>query len=203
MDVHKNLTVCNLFDPAAAPRVQHRCVTVPSTVEGPTSVLQPLNRQCKVAFEVEIQAQWVATIIRPLAAEVQVANPARIPWLFRDGRKNDRLDARKLATLLYLDQLPRVHLPRAEVSLWRSSIQHRRALIHRRTMVKNQIRSILRSCMLRSPHRSLWTRRGREWLNTLKFETLRQSRVQRLLRELRGLEDDMEELEAELDQVAG
>jgi len=33
-------------------------------------------------------------------AEVQVAKAGRIPWLFRDGSRNDRIDAGKLATLL-------------------------------------------------------------------------------------------------------
>ncbi len=51
-----------------------------------------------------------------------MVNPSRIRWLLRDGRKNDRLDARKLATPLYLGQLPTVHLPRAEVSAWRALI---------------------------------------------------------------------------------
>ncbi len=66
------------------------------------------------------QAQWIATIVRPPATEVQVANPSRIPWLFRAGRNNDSTDARKLATLLYLNQLPTVHLPAADISAWRA-----------------------------------------------------------------------------------
>ena len=45
-----------------------------------------------------MQAQWIVTLVRQSAAEVQAANPGWIPRLFRDGRK--------LATLLYLDQLP-------------------------------------------------------------------------------------------------
>jgi hypothetical protein len=118
MDGHKDLTVLDIFDPAAEPRRQHRLVTTPTTREGLESALKPLAGQCKVAYEVGLQAQWVAQIVRPLAAEVQVANPSRIPWLFRDGRKNDSIDARKLATLLYLDQLPCVHLPRPRL-VWR------------------------------------------------------------------------------------
>jgi hypothetical protein len=100
MDVHADKTVFHLFDPHAEPGRQHRHATVPTTAEGLRAILTPLKGQCRVAFEVDTQAQWVAGVVRPLAAEVQVANPSRIPWLFRDDRKNDRLDARKLATLL-------------------------------------------------------------------------------------------------------
>ncbi len=202
MDVHKDATVLNVFDPAAEPQRRHRLVTVPTTREGLESALKPLNRQCKVAFEVGIQAQWVADIVRPLAVEVQVANPSRIPRLFRDGRKNDSIDARKLATLLALDQLPRVHLPRAEVSSWRSLINSRRGVIKRRTMVKNQIRSILRAGMLRCPHKSLWTRRGLAWLREQTLDECRQGMVRRLLAELQMIEANLEDLEQDLDRIA-
>jgi transposase len=202
MDVHKDSTVLNIFDPAAEPARRRRLVTVPSTREGLESALKPLGGQCKVAYEVGIQAQWVAEIVRPLAAEVQVANPSRIPWLFRDGRKNDSLDAHKLATLLYLDQLPRVHLPRAEVSNWRSLINSRRGVIKRRTMVKNQIRSILRAGMLRCPHKSLWTRRGLAWLKELSLEAARAGMIRRLLNELEMLEANLADLEQDLDRIA-
>lgn len=202
MDVHKDHTVFDVFDPDAEKKSQHRTATVPSTREGLESVLVPLQGQCKVVFEVCLQAQWVASIVRPLASEVHVANPSRIPWLFRDGRKNDQIDARKLVTLLHLNQLPLVHLPRAEISLWRSLINSRRSQIKRRTMIKNQLRSILRSCMLRCPHRSLWTRRGLEWLRSQKFEEIRQLMVRRLMRELAFLESDIADQEQQLDSIA-
>ena len=53
--------------------------------------LAPLGGPCRVAFEVGTPAQWIAALVRPLCVEVQVANPSRIPRLFRDGRKNDRM----------------------------------------------------------------------------------------------------------------
>lgn len=202
LDVHKDFTVIDVCDPTVEKKNQHRMVTVPTTREGLESVLVPLKGQCRVAFEVCLQAQWVASIVRPLAAEVQVANPSRIPWLFRDGRKNDQLDARKLVTLLHMNQLPLVHLPRAEVSLWRSLINSRRTQIKRRTMIKNQLRSILRAVALCCPHRSLWTNRGLEWLRSLQMEEIRQGMVRRLMRELAFLEADIADQEKELDQIA-
>lgn len=75
MDVHLHNTVCDLFDPTAEPDQQHRIRTVPTTREGLESVLRPLGGRCRVVFEVGTQAQWIASIVRPLAAEVQVANP--------------------------------------------------------------------------------------------------------------------------------
>ena len=202
MDVHKDATVFCLFDPAAEPKAQYRHATVPTTREGLESILAPLNRNCRVAFEVGLQAQWVAEIVRPLTTDLQVANPSKMPWLFRDGRKNDKLDARKLATLLYLDQLPRVHLPRAEVSIWRSLINHRRARIKRRTMVKNQIRALLRARALRCPCKSLWTRKGQAWLRTLVFDPVCVHMMQGLLEELALIEGHIDGVEVQLDGIA-
>lgn len=202
MDVHVDNTVFDLFDPVAPRHRQHRTVTVPTTADGIASVLKPLHGRCRVAFEVGTQAQWLAAVVRPLAAEVQVANPSRIPWLFRDGRKNDRLDARKLATLLHLDQLPTVHLPAPHVSAWRALINHRRTLIKRRTMVKNQIRAIPRAFAYRCPHKSCWTRIGVAWLGSLKFDAARDLMMQTLLRELTFVEEQRREVEARLDKIA-
>lgn len=202
MDVHVDKTVCHFFDPAAEPARQHRHATVPTTAEGLRSALAPLKGQCRVAFEVGTQAQWVASVVRPLAAEVQVANPSRIPWRFRDGKKNDRLDARKLATLLYLQQLPTVHLPPADISAWRALINHRRSLIKRRTMIKNQVRAVLRSFNQRCPHKSCWTRVGQVWLRSLTFDAARNVVMQGLLAELDFLEERRVRVEKQLELIA-
>lgn len=195
MDVHLHNTVCDLFDPTAEPDKQHRIRTVPTTREGLESVLRPLGGRCRVVFEVGTQAQWIASIVRPLAAEVQVANPSRIPWLFRDGRKNDRIDARKLATLLYLDQVPTVHLPAADVSAWRALINHRRSVVARRTALKNQVRALIRTFGYRCPKRSCWTRAGQTWLRSLVFDDARQLMMQLLLAQLSMIEAQMPQVE--------
>lgn len=202
MDVHQSSTTFCVFDPSAEEGGQYRTLTRPTTVEGLEEALGPYDGCCQVAFEVGTQAQWIAGIVRPLACEVQVANPSRIPWLFRDGRKNDRLDARKLATLLYLGQLPTVHLPPADVSAWRALINHRRTLIKRRTMTKNQIHAIRRAFGYGCPHRSCWTRVGQAWLRSLVFDDARRLMVNALLDELDFVEKRIAQVEQQLDAMA-
>jgi transposase len=202
MDIHQLSTTFCVFDPSADKARQYRTLTRPTTPETFEAVLGPHKRRCRVAFEVGTQAQWIARIVRPLAAEVQVANPSRIPWLFRDGRKNDSLDARKLATLLYLKQLPTVHLPAADISAWRALINHRRTLIKRRTRSKNQIHAIRRAFGYRCPHRSCWTRVGRVWLRSLTFDAARKLMIDGLLDELAFIEERITDVERQLDGVA-
>jgi transposase len=202
MDVHQSSTTFCLFDPAKEKTGRYRTVTRPTTVEAIEEVLAPFERRCQVVFEVGTQAQWVARIVRPLAGEVQVANASRMPWLFREGRKNDKLDARKLATLLYLKQVPTVHLPSADISAWRALINHRRTLVRRRTILKNQIRSIVRAFGYRCPHKSCWTRIGQVWLRSLTFDAARNWMVTSLLDEVRLADERIAELEKQLDAIA-
>lgn len=202
MDVHQLSTTFCLFDPSDGPKGRYRTVTRPTTVEGITGVLRPLGRDCQLAYEVGTQAQWIAKIVRPLAKDVQVANPSRIPWLFRSGRKNDSLDARKLATLLYLKQLPTVHLPPADISAWRALINHRRALVCRRTMIKNQIHAIRRTFGYICPHKSCWTCVGLGWLRSLTFDDARKLMVTTLLDEMFFVSQQMFKVEKQLDKIA-
>ena len=202
IDVHMKNSVLDFFDPAAEPARRHRTLTVPTTQQGLESALKPLAGQCRVAFEVGPAAQWVAGVVRPLATDVQVANPSQTPWLYRSGKKNDRIDARKLATLLYLNQLPTVHLPSVEVSQWRALINFRRTLVMRRVVLKNQIQSILRTFVRRCPHRSVWSRPGMAWLKTQTFDVVRDAMIASLLNELAANNTQRQKVEQTLDAIA-
>lgn len=202
MDVHVLSTTICIFDPAATGPREYRTITVPTTAESIASALTPLEGDCKIAFEVGPHAQAIMAIVKNLAVEVVVANAAKIPWLFRDGRKNDKIDARKLATLVYLNQVPTVHLPGADVSAWRALINHRRTVIQRRTKIKNQIRAILRAAMYRCPHKSCWSRIGRVWLSSLAFDELRQFMIESLMSELDALDDKIKSIHSQLDKIA-
>jgi transposase len=202
MDVHLASTTFCIFDPQQAGGERYRTLRCETSAVAYRRMLRPYAGRCRVVYEVGTQAQWVAQVLRPLVADLQVANPSRVPWLFRDGRKNDRLDARKLVTLLYLDQVPQVHLPSPDVSSWRALIQHRRRLVQRRTRVKNQIHAILRSFALRCPHKSVWTRVGQAWLKSQSFDVARQLMIGQLLSELALLEQKRRAVEQHLDNVA-
>lgn len=102
--------------------------------------------------------------LRLKASRVVVAHPGQVRLIFRAKRKTDRIDARKLARLLFLDAVPPVYVPSADVRSWRRLIETRRRLVAKRTRAKNGLRSLLRSHGVRPPMRGLWTRRGLAWL---------------------------------------
>ena len=46
---------------------------------------------------------------------VQVAHPGQLRLIYRSKRKHDRIDAKRLAQLLYMDLVPPVHVPSPHV----------------------------------------------------------------------------------------
>ena len=69
----------------------------------------------RVVFEISSQAGWVYDLMMPQGVEIQVANPNHEAWKWRNvKRKNDRVDALKLAQLSAVNQLPMVYMPKPE-----------------------------------------------------------------------------------------
>jgi len=123
-----------------------------------------------VCYEASCGYGWLHEALSKLAARVVVAHPGHLALIYRSKRKHDRIDAERLAKLLYLDEVPTVHVPAAEVRAWRELINFRRRLIQTRTRAKNGVRALLRSVGVQPPARpGLWTKRGLDWLKRLEF----------------------------------
>jgi transposase len=139
----------------------------------------------------------------PNVERVIVAHPGQLRLIFRSKKKSDRVDAAKLARLLFLDQVPEIYVPSLDVRAWRAAIEFRRKEVDKQTRCKNQIRALLRTYGIMSPHRkALWTRKGLQWLESLEFPTpLAKFHLASLLSELAGCRTRLREVEQELDRV--
>jgi len=54
--------------------------------------------------------------------------------IFRSKRKHNRVDAQKLAKILYLDEVPKAHVQAADVRSWRATIEWRQGIRHSPTL---------------------------------------------------------------------
>lgn len=99
--------------------------------------------------------------------KVVVAHPGKIR---KSKRKNDRMDARKLAELLFFNRVAQVHVPDIDVRAWRGLIVHRSYLVHERGGLKCQMRALLRANGIVSC-KGLWTQKGMSWLEDVSFPT--------------------------------
>jgi transposase len=133
-----------------------------------------------------------------LASRVEVAHPGQLRLIFRAKKKNDRVDAEKLAKLLFLGEVPKVHVPEADVRGWRALIEYRNSMVQERTRVKSQVRALLRGLGIEAP-KSLWSRKGLAWLQELvfayRFDALRRNLLLRRLQAVIGM---LKEVEREL-----
>lgn len=200
LDVHLNyITVCILDKNG---QVHQRC-TLRSIGEVVTK-LQSLPGPCQVCYEASTGYGFVFEALTPIAKHVAVAHPGLLRLIFRSKKKHDRADALKLAKLVYLGEVPSVHVPSADVRAWRELITFRRRLVEKRTRAKNGIRGLLRSIGIKAPVKGkLWTRKGIEWLQGLELDNAMHAlKRDLLLVELETLGEQVKRVEKELERYA-
>lgn len=126
-----------------------------------------------------------------------VAHPGRVRLIFQSKRKNDRIDAQKLAKLVFLGEVPPVYMPGPQVRAWRQMIEHRDRLVKKRTRVKNEIRSLLHSQGVKAPYK-LWNKAGLSWLSSLELASFPRLKLNLLLEELTFHQQSLRVVEREL-----
>ena len=145
----------------------------------------------RICFEASCDSGHLHDQLAPIAEQVVVAHPGKLRLIYRDKRKNDTVDAEKLAKLLYADMVPEVHVPTLDVRRWRRTIEHRTKLVQKRARTKTTIRAVLRGCGIEEhpPVKDLWSAPGRQWLDALELPTANDA-LQRdiLLEELKSFD---------------
>ena len=72
-----------------------RIPTTPKAFERRFSSSEPM----RIAIEVGTHSPWVSRLLEECGHEVLVANARKVRLIYGEGRKNDRIDAEKLARL--------------------------------------------------------------------------------------------------------
>lgn len=200
LDIHANhITICVLDQQG---QVYQRCQV--RQIDQMMAALERLPKPFHVCYEASTGYGMYFELLVKVAARVVVAHPGLLRLIFRSKQKNDRRDAEKLAKLLYVGEVPTVHVPSADVRAWRELITFRRRLIEKRTRAKNGIRSVLRSLGIRAPHKpGLWTKRGLAWLKDLAFDHFMHALKRDLLVEqIIALSDQLRRVEKELERYS-
>lgn len=132
-----------------------------------------------------------------VAKRVVMAHPASLRLIWGSKRKNDRVDAQKLAKLLYLDAIPQAHVPCEQTRQWRRLIELRRSLVRRRAAVKNQLYALLRGVGLACPC-PLFSKSGTKWLDEQAMDGASSLERSLLLEQMRGLRTQIKEVDKAL-----
>jgi transposase len=171
--------------------------TIHGRAEQVVQELARLDAPMEVVFEATGGYGPLHEKLSKVAKRVVMAHPAALALIWKSKRKNDRIDAAKLAKLLYLDAVPAAHVPSAAVRQWRRLIELRRSLVRQRARIKNQVHALLRTCGIASPP-SLFANRGIDWLLRQALDEASSLERAVLIEQMRGLKAQLKTVEKAL-----
>jgi transposase len=94
-------------------------------------------------MEATLFTAWVHDHLVESGMAVKVAHPAMLKAIFAGKKKNDRIDAQKLANLLRCDYFPECHIASREVRYRRRLLRYRTLLVRQGTQTKNKLSALL------------------------------------------------------------
>jgi len=140
LDVHKKTISYCVKD--AAGHV-HREGKIGSTRRELDSWIQMLPQPRMMAMEATIFTGWIYDYLLPHAEEVKVAHPLMLRAIAASKKKNDRIDAGKIADCLRCDFLPECHMASTEIRDRRRTLRYRQLVIRQVVQMKNRISGLL------------------------------------------------------------
>ena len=120
-----------------------------------------------VTFEEGTWAGWLCDLLKPHVTEVLVCNPRKIP-LLKQGNKSDKIDARKLAERLRLNDLKPVYHGESGVRMLRELARSYLTIVKDRTRVMSRVKALYRSWAIPCAGRDVYyTRHRSQWLDKI------------------------------------
>src|SRR5206468_12727517 len=96
-----------------------------------------------VAIEATIFSGWIYDHLLPHAQQVKVAHPLMLRAIAAAKKKNDRIDAGKIADCLRCDFLPDCHMASTAIRDRRRTMPYRHPLVRQMVQMKNRISGLL------------------------------------------------------------
>lgn len=140
LDVHKK--VISYCVKTAGGRVREEG-TIPATRQALTDWVSSLRRPWVGALEATIFTGWVYDHLKPHARELKVAHPLMLRAIAVSKKKNDRVDAAKIADLLRCALLPECYMAPPEVRELRRVLRYRNLVVRQAVKMKNRIAGLL------------------------------------------------------------
>lgn len=151
----------------------------------------------KVAIEASGMWEWAYDEATAAKTTPFLTHPMKTRLIAQAKIKTDKIDARVLADLLRGGYLVEAYAPPHELRELRKKLQARKNIVGERTRFKNQVHGYLLQNNLQSPTDSLFTQKGVAWLHTLESD-----RVERCLRIINVLDEEIDAIDKELATIA-
>ena len=145
----------------------------------------------------------VSRVLSPFVKRVVIANPLQVKAIAHAHVKTDKIDAGTLANLYAAGYLPEIWTPDAATERMRRLVARRYQVVRHRTRIKNEVHAILYAHLIPAcPHADLFGRLGRAWLTRQPLPDDERAAIERHMRELDRLGDDLAVLDQEIAESA-
>src|SRR5258707_14760159 len=105
--------------------------------------METLPQPWTVVMEATIFTGWIHDHLRPHASEVKVAHPLMLRAIAAAKKKNDQVDASKIADCLRCDFLPECYMASTEIRDRRRTLRYRHLLVRQMVQMKNRVSGLL------------------------------------------------------------
>ena len=167
-----------------------------TALEGLGARLLPTD---EVVIEATGNCMAVSRVLSPFVRRVVIANPMQVKAIAYARVKTDKVDAGTLASLFAAGFLPEIWTPDAATERKRRLTARRYQVVRHRTRIKNEVHGILHAHLIpKCPHADLFNRRGREWLARQPLPEDERAAIERHMRELDRLAEDLAVLDREI-----
>jgi transposase len=95
------------------------------------------------AMEATLFTGWIYDELKPHAVGLKVAHPAMLKAIGASKKKNDRVDAQKIADLLRCDLLPECYMAPTYIRELRRMLRYRNMIVGEAVRMKNKISGLL------------------------------------------------------------
>ena len=140
LDVHKRTISYCVKD--AAGHV-HQEGKIGSTRRELDAWIKTLPQPRTIAMEATIFTGWIYDHLLPHAEKVKVAHPLMLRAIAAAKKKNDRIDAGKIADCLRCDFLPECYMTSTEIRDRRRTLRYRNLVLKQMVQMKNRISGLL------------------------------------------------------------
>ena len=140
LDVHKKTISYCVKDAAGC---VHREGRIGSTRRELDAWITTLPEPRTMAMEATMFSGWIYDHLLPHAAAVKVAHPVMLRAIAAAKKKNDRVDAGRIADCLRCDFLPECHMAATAIRERRRVLRYRHLLVRQMVQTKNRISGLL------------------------------------------------------------
>lgn len=195
MDIHRTFAEVVIWEDG---RLRHA-----GRVDMTRTALEGFGKSLKATDEIVVEATGntmaLVRVLSPFVARVVIANPLQVKAIAHAHVKTDKIDAGVLASLHAAGFLPEVWTPPAETERMRRLVARRNQVVRHRTRIKNEVHAILHAHLIpRCPHADMFSQIGRAWLKRQPLPDDETMAIERHLRELDRLGEDLELLDREV-----